>query len=424
MYQALIIFSGIDEDTGEPFQGIVPITVTLSEPGRPTLSLSQVAFVFRAVEGGPPAPPVGLLTMVPGTLNLSISGLPSWLSAQIFMPMTVVSFPSAILLTPDPAGLAAGVYQALVTVSAPEATNDPQLFSVTLHVVPTDTPASADFSPNGLLFVAAQGGTMPATQDLTISNAGGGTLTADFLVSTDSGMDWLMVTPSGGTTSAGPFTVQVAVNPVALAAGVYRGELTGTFSSGPQQEVEVLLVVAPAATALRTLAVGLPGAAQCAPTGLELLATSIGNGLSLPVSFPRVLTAVVVDDCGSTVTNATVVASVEGLNIPLRALGDGFYNGTWVPQSEAAAVVVTFDALHPTFASVQRSFTVSTAAAPGAVSLPTLFADAVVEGAGFTPLRTLAPGGIISLFGARFASENHFASQLPLERERILAANG
>ncbi len=41
----------------------------------------------------------------------------------------------------------------------------------------------------------------------------------------------------------------------------------------------------------------------------------------------------------------------------------------------------------------------------------------MVEGAGFTPLRPLAPGGIISLFGARFAGENNFASQLPLERE-------
>ena len=80
-------------------------------------------------------------------------------------------------------------------------------------------------------------------------------------------------------------------------------------------------------------------------------------------------------------------------------------------------MTLTFDALHPTFAKVQRSFTVATATAPGDVSLPTLFADGVVEGAGFASLRPLAPGGIISLFGARFAGENNFATQLPLERE-------
>ena len=202
-----------------------------------------------------------------------------------------------------------------------------------------------------------------------------------------------------------------------LAAGVYQGTITATFSSGPPQEVEVLLIVASQAGVLRTQAAGLPRAAQCAPLGLQLLATTVGNGLSLPVSFPRVLTALVVDDCGSAVDNATLVTSVEGLNIPLRSLGTGFYSGTWVPRSEAASVTLTFDALHPTFAQVQRSFTVSTAAAPGAVSLPTLFADGVVEGAGFTPLRPLSAGGIISLFGARFASGNHFPTKVPLERE-------
>ena len=252
---------------------------------------------------------------------------------------------------------------------------------------------------------------------MTVSNAGGGTLTADFVAATSSGGDWLMVSPSSGTASGGPFTTQVSVNQAGLAAGVYRGTISGTFSSGAPQEVEVLLVVTPAATALRTQAVGLPRAAQCAPSGLHLLATTIGNGLSLPVSFPRVLTALVVDNCGSGVDNATLVATVEGLNIPLRSLGTGFYSGTWVPQSAAASVTLTFDALHPTFAKVQRSCTVSTAAAPGDVSLPTLFADGVVEGAGFTSLRPLAPGGIISLFGARFAGENNFATQLPLERD-------
>ena len=66
---------------------------------------------------------------------------------------------------------------------------------------------------------------------------------------------------------------------------------------------------------------------------------------------------------------------------------------------------------------MQRSFTVETAVAPGDVSLPALNADGVVEGAGFTPLRPLAPGGIISLFGERFAGENTFNSEIPLERE-------
>ena len=415
VYQALIFFTPAEPDVFE--QATFPVTVTLSEP-RARLSLSRTAFLFRAVQDGPAPRARRLRVYNPGIgmLNWSLSGLPSWLTAFPLSGTSNAGQSSATTLTADPSGLASGVLQALVTVSAPGATNDPQLFSVTLLVAPAATPASADITPQGLLFVAEQGGTMPATQDLTVSNTGGGALMADFVTSTSSGGEWLMVTPSSGTTSAGPFTLQVSVDPAALAAGVYRGNLTGTFSSGPQQEVAVLLVVSPPAAALRAQALGLPGAAQCAPMGLELLATTIGSGLSLPVSFPRVLTALVVDNCGGNVANATAVASAEGLTIPLLSLGDGFYSGTWVPVSAADEVLVTFAALHPTLTETQSSFTVETATAPGNVSLPLLFADGVVEGAGFTKRRPLSGGGIISLFGVSFATENNFAG-FPLPRE-------
>ena len=419
VYQALIIlsFSEPDPETGLTDQATIPVAVTLSE-SRARLSLSRTAFLFRVVQDGPAPRARRLRVYNPGIgmLNWSLSGLPSWLTVFPLSGTSNAGQSSATTLTADPTGLTPGVFQALVTVSAPGAANDPQLFSVTLLVAPAATPASADISPQGLLFLAEQGGTMPATQDLTVSNAGAGALTADFVTSTSSGGEWLMVTPSGGTTSPGPFTLQVSVNPAALAAGVYRGNLTGTFSSGPQQEVAVLLVVTPPAAALRAQALGLPGAAQCDPMGLELLATTIGTGLSLPVSFPRVLTALVVDNCGGNVANATLVASVEGLNIPLLSLGDGFYSGTWTPVSAADEVLVTFAALHPTLTKAQRSFTVETAAAPGGATLPLLFADGVVEGAGFTKRRPLSGGGIISLFGASFATENNFAG-FPLPRE-------
>ena len=40
----------------------------------------------------------------------------------------------------------------------------------------------------------------------------------------------------------------------------------------------------------------------------------------------------------------------------------------------------------------------------------------VVEGAGFSSLRPLAPGGIVSIFGARLAGAEQFATALPLSR--------
>ena len=416
VFQAVV--SVTNTDTG--FSIAVPVQAVVTSPGGQLL-LDQTAFLFRVAEGGfaPPAQTLRVLNNGTEPVSWSLSELPPWLTAspQSGTAGVGAAQASAITLAANPSGLAAGVLQVLVTVSAPGASNDPQLFTTTLHVVPTNTPATADIGPNGMLFVAEQDGALLAEQDLTVSNAGGGTLTADFVAATSSGGDWLMVSPTSGTASGGPFTTQVSVNQAGLAAGVYRGTITGTFSAGVPQQVGVLLIVTPPGTALRTQAVGPPRTAQCAPSGLELLATTIGNGLSLPVSFPRVLVAVTVDTCGTVVSDATVLASIEGLNISLRSLGDGFYTGTWTPVSEAAEVTVTFVALHPSFATARRSFTVSTAAAPGAVQLPVLFPEGVVEGAGFTARRPLAPGGIISLFGARFATENNFATQLPLERD-------
>ena len=421
IFQAVITLT----DTGTDFSVAVPVAVVLSAPGA-RLLIDPPVFVFTAAStaSGSLSRTLRVINQEEGTLDWSISAtsgnLPPWLTVS---PNTGtagagVAQASTTTLTANPDGLSSGVNQVLLQVSAPGASNDPQLVAVTLHVVPATTPTSADINPYGMLFVVEQGGAMPEAQELTVSNVGGGTLTADFVASTESGGEWLMVTPSGGTTSAGPFTAQVWVNPAGLAAGVYRGALTGTFSSGPEQAVEVLFIVRSLAAALRAQAVGLPGsAAVCTPTGLELLATTIGSGLSLPVSFPRVLAALVVDDCGTAVGNATVVASVEGLNIPLRSLDDGFYTGTWAPLREAESVTMAFTALHPSFARVQRSFTVSTAAAAGGVELPVLFDGGVVEGAGFTKRRPLAPGGIISLFGERFATDSFEATQLPLERD-------
>ena len=394
----------------------VPVTVVVRPDGA-RLSLSQTAFLFQSVSSGPltPSQTLTISNEGDGTLSWSLSGLPFWLAASSESGTATAGAPGAsVSLTADPSSFGSGVNSALLTVSAPGASNNPQVVAVVLLTVPGATPATAEISPNALVFVAEQGQPVPPNQTVAVSNVGGGTLSYTFTASTTSGDNWLTLT---GQSGAAPGEVTVAANPSGLLPAIYRGTLTGSFTGGVELEVEVLLLVVEPAAALRALARGLPGAAQCAPTGLELLATTIGNGLSLPVSFPRVLTALVVDDCGSAVTNATLVAAVEGLAIPLRGLGrSGFYSGTWVPVSAAASVAVTFAALHPTLPKAQRSFTVETATAPGGASLPLLFADGVVEGAGFAKRRPLSGGGIISLFGASFATENNFAG-FPLPRE-------
>ena len=73
-------------------------------------------------------------------------------------------------------------------------------------------------------------------------------------------------------------------------------------------------------------------------------------------------------------------------------------------------------ATHPTLGSVQHNYTVATSAAAGGVALPVAAPNGVVEGAGLTPLRPLAPGSIVSIPGTGFAGGNYFPTQVPLER--------
>src|ERR1051325_6572287 len=61
---------------------------------------------------------------------------------------------------------------------------------------------------------------------------------------------------------------------------------------------------------------------SCTPAKREIGGTSVGNGLSSAVSFPTQLTASVVDNCGSPVANATVVASLDATVLHAREEGN------------------------------------------------------------------------------------------------------
>ncbi len=428
VYQALITI--IDATS----RATVTVPVTLALGGtRPKILLSQAAFVYTSAQSATAAPQTLTLQLSnsgTGTLSFGLPANPApWLRIS---PATGTAGTASISLTASPAGMTPGVYQTLVPVSAAGAANDGLELTVTLHVVAPATPAAAELSPQGLVFVAVQGAAAPAAQNVSVRNNGGGTLSFQFAASTTSGGNWLAVTPAGGSTASGPADVRVSANPAGLAAGVYRGKVTGSFTPGVAQEIEAVLVVSSGPLAIAAgsgrypvtaFSDGSPeltlraAGAECIPSGLELVATTLGNGATLAVSFPRVLIALAVDSCGTAIGNATLVVTADTSTIPLQSLSNGLYTGTWVPQRIAAAVPVSFAALHPTLTAARRSFTVSTAAAAGAPDLPVLFDDGVVEGAGFTPRRPLAPGGIVSLFGARFGTQQAAASRVPLERE-------
>ena len=406
-YQAVITISQSDGAV----LGQVPVTVVVSPAGS-SLLLSQTSFLFRTVEGRTaPSQELRILNAGQGSMAWSIQSRSNQVTLSSSSGTESAGTRGAsTTLSVNAAGLAPGVYQDLLTVSAPGAANNPQVVTATLLVSPASTPAKPEFSAHGILIAITQSSLEIPSIDFRISNAGGGSASFQLQTTTESGGNWLAVTSPGGTLGTQAATVTVTPSLVALTPGVYRGRITATFTPGGTREVDVLLVFADVPVIPFRDA---PRPAACAPHSMDMLVTSVGNGSALSVSFPRTLQVQVVDSCGNLLDNATVVATVEGNPIALQTIGEGFYTGTWAPGSATASTTIAIAALHPTYARVDRSVTVSTQSEGGA-ALPVLFPDGVVEGAAFTPRRPLAPGGIISLFGSAFAAADAASVSLPL----------
>ena len=91
-------------------------------------------------------------------------------------------------------------------------------------------------SPTSLSFAATQGGANPATQTVSVSNTGGGTLT---WTASDNAA-WLTSTPASGT---GNGTLNASVNTAGLATGTYTGTITVAASGATSRTVSAVLTV-------------------------------------------------------------------------------------------------------------------------------------------------------------------------------------
>lgn len=396
----------------------VPLILLVS-PSSGNLALSQSTFVFHASEGGPPPAPQTLYLTNSGSGTLSWSIPPGslqsapWLSLSSVTGTAITGSPaqSSTTLTVNSAGLAAGTYQTLIELASPNGTGHPQFVTVTLSVVPASAEPIPAIAPSGLFFVAREGEAAPPVQKLTVSNFGSQSFRFDLSANTVTGGNWLRVSSSTNSTGSGPAAVEVAANPAGLPAGIYQGNVFAEFSVGGGTSVPVVLIVAPRGQ--RTLF----GTTVCTPQAAALVPVSLGSNATMSASFPQPLLVRALDSCGEPVNNALILAGVEGNRIDLRPVGRGLYSGTWTPQLIAPVVPVKFTALHALYGIFESTINVATADPPGGLSLPSLATDGVVDAAGFAQGLPLAPGSIISIFGAGFVEEETAAGQLPLARE-------
>ena len=204
-------------------------------------------------------------------------------------------------------------------------------------------------SPTSLSFTAQQGGGNPAAQTLTISNAGGGTLSWN----ASDNAAWLTLSPASGTGN-GAVTLTAATG--TLAAGSYSGAVTMSATGASPVTVPVTFTVATAS---------VPPAIGASPTSLSFTATQGGanpvtqtvnisnrGGGTLSWSASPNTTWVAVSPASGTGNRAVTVSATTGI------LTAGSYNGnitlsaTGVPSM---TVPVTFTVTAATQMSLNPS---------------------------------------------------------------------
>jgi uncharacterized protein (TIGR03437 family) len=216
---------------GEAMQTIT-ITLNVHAPQNLTLSPSSLSFAYQS---GGVAPASQIITVA--CANSALSFRPTASSAGNWLSTSVPNAQgnNQIIVSVNPAGLAAGSYSGSVTIFGVGACNTTQTVPVTL-AVSTASPLVTS-NADSVTFSYQVGGAVPAAQTVPINCSG--TVSA-FTVSTIGG--WLRASPASGLT---PAILNISVDPSGLAAGSYTGSATITFSGacGGNQTVSASLVV-------------------------------------------------------------------------------------------------------------------------------------------------------------------------------------
>jgi hypothetical protein len=216
----------------------VSLEVISNDP--PFLSLSSTVLVNSCTQGQNAASTVfELWNSGGGTLNYSISSSAAWASVT---PSQGTSTGEHDIITVNfaTASLAAGNYQALITVSAPGA--DSQQVTVNLQVIPP--PPALNLNP-GFLNNVCKPGKNAVDQTFTIRNSGGGAF--GYTIAAD--QPWLSLTPASGAVTTELDTIKVTYATSGLAEGIYTANITitATGATNSPQTIPVRLRVSKSA---------------------------------------------------------------------------------------------------------------------------------------------------------------------------------
>ncbi len=262
----------------------------------------------------------------------------SWLSVT---PL-VANAPAGIQVTADPSGLAPGPYDGTVEILAPY--ENPPLIQVPVTFTVTQAGApSVAVKPTALRFQFVEG-LAAASQTLSISNAGGGSLALDVNTSTNMGT-WLSASAASVNVGAfGVTQVQIQANPAGLEPGTYSGTITIASANPPQSVlVPVTMIVTAVSQAILIPQNGLTffavqGGGLPPPQTFNILNTGQGemiwNTSVSTLSGGNWLAAL--PPSGQTTAGAPGAPPVVRVNVYPGTLGPGIYYGSVRVRSPGA----------------------------------------------------------------------------------------
>ncbi len=227
---------------------VVSSSTSTGNTGNVTVTANGVAgtpsLTFTYQVGGSASPAQTLqVVSAPGSsvVAFTISSSVPWLSAGVSNGTSVntpMNNPGFTISLVTPINLAAGTYNATITITPNGGTVVTVPVTLTVQAAPTVTATPATLS-----FAYQAGGTSPTPGTVNVS---GGGLSLAFSAQVTSGSNWLSVSPTSGTTpTTGTAALTVTANPGTLGAGSYTGTIlvSGTGSATGSTSITVTLTV-------------------------------------------------------------------------------------------------------------------------------------------------------------------------------------
>jgi uncharacterized protein with FMN-binding domain len=333
------------------------LTVNASAPA-PNFSLSATPYTLTQGGNGTSTITVTGQNGFTGSVALSVSGLPSGVTASAFNPANTTS--TSVLTLTASSTAATGTYSATITGTSGMLTHTAML---NLTINSASSTSSLVVSPSSLTFNYYMGGSWPSPRTLAVTSIGGATsYTAK---ETD---PWLSITPTSGAT---PGSIRASVNPTGMAAGSYGAQINITGQNGKTTTVMVALIITSAGGRCDDGCGGTPGGmyAQAYMSDTQsgtLAAAWVNNMGASPLSTIDPLNRGLVLAMSASASTSTwagaVIQNVTGMS--LTELGFDFRASIPCSSDSAYFMVVTTDGVKHSVGGCTSSPTTPPSSAP------------------------------------------------------------